>query len=434
MEVLQPVKDLFNKAKAAALVELNKIDPNDRKVQITAVVASVGTIYLCIKLGTRRNFWYEMPQYTQPTADELCDPDEYAKIKRCEKPSDILEIAFAKKGPASVKPQTIQEVWDEAVANVPDLPFIAFEELQDDDSWKQVFKTWQQVDSECNRIAKALIEIGIKQFDIVNIIGSCSPMFHYLFFGIIFSGGIPGGMSFSVLLYQKRTMTQTHAGCYTTNMSGSLKYICNLCKTKLCFAENKVQLNKYMEVIDDLETVEYIVVYDDNIDDIEQYANKRGIKILSFKQFMEFGEKDDSKVDEELVARKKAANPKQCAIIMYTSGTTGGSKGCMLSHDNIVSMMTQSVHSYLRSGVVLRGLLPAKNRIVSFLPLSHIAGQSLSWWQPIFYAAKLNKNYTTYYCRKDWKKTLKNTLKIAQPTSFVSVPRLYVAIFFYFFF
>ena len=79
---------------------------------------------------------------------------------------------------------------------------------------KYVFKSWHQVDDEFNRIAKSLIGLGMKQFDIVNIIGSCSPMFHYLFFGTMFSGAVP-------------------AGCYTTNLSGSLKYISNLCKTEV---------------------------------------------------------------------------------------------------------------------------------------------------------------------------------------------------------
>eukprot|EP01084_Bolivina_argentea_P006103 11547_1 len=404
MEVMQPVKKLMNKA----ITEIKQIDPYDRKVQITAVISITATIYVCIKVTRKRNFWNEMPAYKKATEQELGDARKLALLERCSKPSDILQVILAESGAASLKPLTIQQLWNEAVENAGDKPCIAVEELQDDGCWKYVFKTWNQTNNEFDRIAKALIAIGIKQFDICNIIGSCSPMFQYIFFGIIFSGAIPGG-------------------CYTTNLSGSLKYICNLCKTKIVFAEDKTQLNKYMEVINELKSVKYIIVYDDksfsNNDDEKQneYENKKGIKILSFTQFMKYNDAN-KQLTKELETRKQSANPKQCAIVLYTSGTTGGSKGCMLSHDNIISMCHSSASTYNQSG----GQLPNTDmRQITYLPLSHIAGQILSWWSPIYYCSKRNHPSTTYYARKDWKKTLKISLMNCQPNSFVSVPRMY---------
>ena len=209
--IMAQLQELFQRA----ITEMKQIDPNDRKVQITAATSTVLAILLFIKLSRKRNFWEEMPRYKKPTRDELPNPNEASKIERCSKPSDELEIVFSKSGPGSVKPITIQELWLEAVKNGGDEPFIALEKLQDDNSWKFTFTSWRQADDEFNRIAKSLIGIGVKPFDIINIIGSCSPMFHYLFFGVIMAGAVPGG-------------------CYTTNLSGSLKHICNLCKTKVC--------------------------------------------------------------------------------------------------------------------------------------------------------------------------------------------------------
>ena len=63
------------------------------------------------------------------------------------------------------------------------------------------------------------------------------------------------------------------------------------------------------------------------------------------------------------------------ATLIYTSGTTGNPKGVMLSHDNI----------YFNGSSVGQDLIenppspdeqinPTEMRVVSYLPLSHIAG------------------------------------------------------------
>ena len=113
---------------------IKEIDPKDRKVQITAAASAVLAVYLFTKLTRKRNFWDEMPKYRRAKSDELADPNESSKIQRCSKPSDILEIAFAKSGPASMKPITVQEYWAKAVENGGDEPFIGVEQLQNDNS------------------------------------------------------------------------------------------------------------------------------------------------------------------------------------------------------------------------------------------------------------------------------------------------------------
>ena len=52
----------------------------------------------------------------------------------------------------------------------------------------------------------------------------------------------------------------------------------------------------------------------------------------------------------------------------------------MLSHDNVFSMVHCAGMSYLKSG----GEIPDPSRCISYLPLSHIAGQTLSWYTFIY--------------------------------------------------
>jgi len=61
--------------------------------------------------------------------------------------------------------------------------------------------------------------------------------------------------------------------------------------------------------------------------------------------------------------------------LIYTSGTTGNPKGVMLSHDNIIfngnCIMMEELGNLPDPADTVN---PADMRIVSYLPLSHIAG------------------------------------------------------------
>jgi long-subunit acyl-CoA synthetase (AMP-forming) len=60
--------------------------------------------------------------------------------------------------------------------------------------------------------------------------------------------------------------------------------------------------------------------------------------------------------------------------LIYTSGTTGHPKGVMLSHDNIIFSGGSLSLDVLKGIPEDSGLVPEDMRIVSYLPLSHIAG------------------------------------------------------------
>ena len=67
-------------------------------------------------------------------------------------------------------------------------------------------------------------------------------------------------------------------------------------------------------------------------------------------------------------ARIADQQPGHCCTLIYTSGTTGDPKAVMISHDNVIwttrSNMTH--HPEFLTGPL---------RVVSYLPLSHIAAQ-----------------------------------------------------------
>jgi long-chain acyl-CoA synthetase len=105
-------------------------------------------------------------------------------------------------------------------------------------------------------------------------------------------------------------------------------------------------------------------------------------------------------------------DPHQLATIIYTSGTSGRSKGVMLSHHNILT----NAHSCLQVVPIRQDDL-----LLSFLPLSHTFERTVGSYVPIMQGA------TVAYARSVHQ--LQEDLLIIRPTILVSVPRIYERIY-----
>jgi long-chain-fatty-acid--CoA ligase ACSBG len=131
--------------------------------------------------------------------------------------------------------------------------------------------------------------------------------------------------------------------------------------------------------------------------------------VLSWDELMALG-KDQP--DSILTSRLTNMAVNQCCTLVYTSGTTGNPKGVMLSHDNIYWTATVAADwIQMREG---------REIIISYLPLSHVAGQMLDIW------ATMVGKATVYFADKmALKGTLLDTLKEVRPTIFFGVPRVW---------
>jgi len=116
---------------------------------------------------------------------------------------------------------------------------------------------------------------------------------------------------------------------------------------------------------------------------------------------------------EPLKARVAVDPAKDVAVLAYTGGTTGVSKGAMLSHANL----------YLNAAATSQRLpLLSDDVTLAALPLFHIYGMTTAMNAPFFVGARV-----ILLPRFDVKEVMK-TIENEKVTSFCGVPTMYIAV------
>lgn len=198
------------------------------------------------------------------------------------------------------------------------------------------------------------------------------------------------------------------AGIYTTNSADSCKYVTETSKSSVIVLEDNKQLAKFAEFVGQISSVKAIVVWNEkNID--KSAAEACRVPVFSWQDFMTLG----NKINNESVDKRSAnIKPGNCSTLIYTSGTTGPPKAVMISHDNVTWTTRNIAEHYMD--------LTHQDRIVSYLPLSHIAAQILD------IHAVMSIGGATYFAQQDaLKGSLAETLKEVRPTVFFGVPRVW---------
>ncbi|KAK9522258.1 hypothetical protein VZT92_018735 [Zoarces viviparus] len=281
-------------------------------------------------------------------------------------------------GPASETPMTVHQLFLDTVEAYGDHPALASKQ---EGQW--VTLTWRQYYEQCRAAAKSFLKLGLERYHGVGILGFNSPEWFISDIGCILAGGLATGI-------------------YTTNSPEACQYVAASSEANILVVENQKQLDKILQVKDHLPHLKAIVQYKGEL-------QQKAPFLYTWAEFMKLGE---DVPDEQLNAVIDSLRPNECCTLIFTSGTTGNPKGCMLSHDN----MTWTVHR----AASMVNLKHTEERMVSYLPLSHAAAQLVDIWVSVLCAI------TIYFAEPDaLKGSLVNTLKEARPTCFVGVPRVW---------
>jgi len=191
------------------------------------------------------------------------------------------------------------------------------------------FVDWstQQFVEEIKAVAKGLLALGVQKDDRVVVHSSTRLEWTLLDYAIWAVGGV------TVPIYE-------------TSSAEQIKWIVTDSDVKFLFTENAELKALVDQVAGDLPGLEHIFVIDDGA--LETMRQK--------------GAEVD---DDTLMARAAEPTGEDLATIVYTSGTTGRPKGCVITHHNFIWDATQTATAapeFFGGGM----------RTLFFLPLAHI--------------------------------------------------------------
>ena len=199
------------------------------------------------------------------------------------------------------------------------------------------------------------------------------------------------------------------AGVYTTNSVDAVFHILQTSKANIVVVDDAKQMEKVFSIKDKLPHLKAVI---QTLSPYAQYV-KKSDGFYRWTELETIAESCGDEVEQEYQKRLSQIVANECCCLIYTSGTVGQPKGVMLSHDNLTwEPYSITVH--------LENIQQGKEILVSYLPLSHVAGQMMDIFLPLTIAG------TIYFADRDaLKGSLVKTLLEAQPTLFLGVPRVF---------
>ncbi|MFL5826731.1 MAG: AMP-dependent synthetase/ligase [Thermoleophilaceae bacterium] len=232
--------------------------------------------------------------------------------------------------------------------------------------------SWGDYADKVSALAAGFAALGLERGDTLGIMLTNRPEFHFADTAAMHLGATP----FSI---------------YNTYSPEQIEYLVSDAKNPVIVTEEAFA-DRVLAIRDSCPDLEHIVIVD---------GKRDGTLTLE-----DVAERGDPDFDFE--SSWTAVKPDDILTLIYTSGTTGMPKGVQLTHDNLISAV-RSFDQIIE--------FPNDGRVVSYLPMAHIAERNCSQYLPIMLG------FTTTCCPDP--RQVVGYLPEVRPTWLFAVPRIW---------
>ena len=261
----------------------------------------------------------------------------------------------------------------------PDSPAFREKEFGIWQSW-----SWAQSAKEIEDLALGFLDLGLAEGDHIAIIGRNRPYLYWAMVAAQSVGAIP------VPLYQDAVAEE-------------MAYVIDHCSARFIVAQDQEQVDKIIEVQDQLTGVEQII-----------FLDARGMRkydrasLTDYKELQARGRENEATLQPVLDARLASQSGADTCAMLYTSGTTGRPKGVVLSNDNII--MTSKASCEFDG-------LRADDSVLAYLPMAWVGDF-------IFSVGQASWSGFCVACPES-SDTMQHDLREIGPTYFFAPPRYF---------
>lgn len=247
------------------------------------------------------------------------------------------------------------------------------------DKWQSV--SWNQFSLRVKQVSNALLNIGAKPYDKIAVFSQNCVHYLYTDFGAY-------GIKVCSIPF------------YATSSEQQIQYMINDGQVRFLFVGEQDQYDKAHRVFALCPSLERIIIFDSSV-----RISTHDPAALYFKDFIKLGENLPRQTEVE--ALYQSASMDDMANILYTSGTTGDSKGVMLTYGQYDAALRANDE-----------VVPVseKDRVINFLPFTHIFERG---WAYLCLSEGAQLFINTY------PHEIQESMRQVHPTCMCSVPRFW---------
>lgn len=242
--------------------------------------------------------------------------------------------------------------------------------------------SWNQFSEKVSKVSRALVALGVQAQENIGVFSQNKPECLYTDFGAF------GVRAVTVPLYATSSEAQVH-------------YILQDAAIRFLFVGEQYQYDVASRVQNLCHTLKRIIVFDSSVKLAPGDTNS-----LYYEDFLALG--DNMELQLQVDKLTAESSPQDLANILYTSGTTGESKGVMLHH-SCYEAAFKAHHGRLTT-------LGEQDIVMNFLPFTHIFERAWSYYC-------LDRGCVL--CINLRPQDIQKTIKEVRPTAMCSVPRFW---------